>query len=120
MAVKNPSLWTPPSGEGYIIPSTGDPITTQSGVDILTQSKEELIINPNTYSPKYPGAWTLTTKETTSWTPASGAGYVVNIGNENLETNSDELLITNSGNFLVTNPTYNIPKNPSQWTYTGS
>lgn len=120
MAVRNPTQWSPPSGEGYISQSTGAFLTTQSGITLETQSGIDLIISEDTYQPKFDTSWTLSTKETTSWRPPSGEGYVITEGNLQLVTNGGDSLVTNSGDNLVTNPTYDTNKNPTDWTESGT
>lgn len=55
---KQDTFWVPPSGTGYITASTGNALTTQSGVDLLTQSGEVITINPDIYIPKSITDWT--------------------------------------------------------------
>lgn len=55
----------------------------------------------------------------TAWTPPSGLGYVSNVGNELLVTNSGLFLTDNLGNQLVTTTTVNIPKFVDAWTKVG-
>jgi hypothetical protein len=56
------------------------------------------------------------TKPATAWTPPSGQGYVIRLGNIFLVDNTGNFLVDNSKNFLATNTTYNIPKNATVWT----
>lgn len=58
----------------------------------------------------------MAVRNTTQWTPPSGTGYVVTIGNEDLVTNSGLFITDNLGNFIVTTPTYDIPKYKTSWT----
>lgn len=120
MVVRNPTQWSPPSGEGYISESSETNLLTQSSVDILTQDSQTILINPQSYQPKFDTSWTLSTKETTSWRPPSGEGYVITESNLQLVTNTGDYLVTNLGDNLVTNPTYDIPKNPTEWTESGT
>lgn len=120
MAVRNPTVWTPPSGTGFETPSTGADISSQAGVTISTQADVDIQIESGTYTPRYKAAWTNSSKSLDQWTPGSGAGFVVTVGNKLFVTNSGNFLVTNSGNQLVTNPTYNTPKNPSQWALSGA
>jgi hypothetical protein len=60
----------------------------------------------------------MAVRNPTQWTPPSGAGYVVTIGNENLVTNSGSFLVDNLGKFLVTNTTNVTGKYTSAWTKT--
>jgi hypothetical protein len=57
-------------------------------------------------------------KNPTAWTPPSGAGYVQNVGAENIVTNLGAFLTDNLGNFLVTTPVTVVPKFPATWTLT--
>jgi hypothetical protein len=57
-------------------------------------------------------------KNPTQWTPQSGSGYVVTVGNENLVTNSGSFLVDNLGNFLITTPTNVVGKYSTAWTNT--
>lgn len=119
MSVRNPTKWAAPGGTGFINPSTGADIATQSGVTLETQSGINLQINGDIYTPKYAVAWVKSTKNKTQWTPESGAGYVVTVGNELFVTNLGSFLVTNDGKNLITTPTYNIPKYATNWAASG-
>ena len=117
---KNATRWYQPRGVGYITGSGQENLQTQSGVDLLTQSGENIITNPNVYKPKFITSWTKAVKELTSWRPLGGHGYVVSQTATNIATNSGFLLTDNLGNFIVPNPTYTQPKNVTAWTASGT
>lgn len=116
MAVKTPTQWSPPSGIGYINPSSGALIVSQSGISITSQSGVSLIVNSEVYQPEFLTSWTLTPKNRSNWQPGSGQGYLVNVGNENFVTNNGLFLTDNLGNQVVTTPTYDIGKYATKWT----
>lgn len=120
MAVKNPTQWQAPSGTGYFNNTGGKNITTLAGANLTTLALVQLTTDVEVYQPKFASTWTLTSKNKSQWTPGSGAGYVLTVGNELFVTNSGSFLITNSSNNIVTNPTYNTPKNASVWTPSGA
>jgi hypothetical protein len=62
----------------------------------------------------------MAVRNLTKWTPLSGQGYVVNIGNILFATNTGVLLVTNSNSNLVTTPTLVKPKHPTLWTTSGA
>lgn len=117
--IKNDTSWTPPSGEGYVTASTTDSIATQASSDITTQSGLTLIIEDESYQPKYATSWTESSKNDTHWLPPSGSGYVVNAGAYDLTTNLSDFIVTNSGDNIVTTPTYDINKYPTLWELSG-
>lgn len=119
MAVRTPTQWQAPSGTGYVTPSTLADLSTQSGVTLSTQAGVNININPNVYKPKYYDAWIKSGRNTTSWTPPSGTGYVVQQANLLFTDNSGIFIVTNTGNNLVTNTTYNKAKADTLWTATG-
>lgn len=144
MAVKNPTQWGAPEGNGYVNQAgnhlaLGTPapskITTQSGVDILTQGGEDLLINPNTFTFKSTTSWTKESKADSQWIPKGGYGYVysnlnyqaagqegvpVIPGIKPITDNLGNFLVDNSGNNLVTNDTIVIiGKFLTQWTESG-
>lgn len=119
--LKNLTQWQAPSGEGYFESSGNVNLTTVSGVPLLTVSGKNLIVAPETYSPKYPTLWTnADVKSDTLWQSPGGATQVVNIGTENITDNLGNLLTDNLGNFIVTTPSYNAPKSDTQWTPMGA
>jgi len=120
MAVKNQTVWTPPSGRGYVKSITSDAIQTQSSINITDQSGNNLTIQAEKFVPVYATGWGKTTKKTTSWQPLSGQGYIKTIGNLLFTDNSGRFIITNSGNNIVTNPTIAINKYLTQWTASGA
>ena len=62
---------------------------------------------------------TTPVKNPTAWQPPSGSGYVVDVGAEDIVTNSGLYIVTNAGDNIVTTPDYDIGKYPTQWTATG-
>jgi hypothetical protein len=115
--MKNLTNWSPPSGKGYVKTSTGS-ITTQSGLELLTQSGVGLLINPEVYTPEAPTSWSATSKEETSWTPPSGEGYIESSGDLSIKTQSGLELLTQSLFPLTMNPNVYKSKFPAGWTLT--
>jgi len=120
MAVRNPTVWTPPSGTGFAIPSTGAAIQTQSLSNLTTESGTTLNIQPQTYKQRYATSWNQSTKNRSKWQPPSGNGYIVTVGTRYIISNSNSFIITNGGDNLVTNTTYTSPRNITQWTISGA
>ena len=120
MAVKNLTQWAPPSGTGFISASTGAAITTQSLLNLTTQSGTNLTLSADVFKPRYATSWTKATKGKTSWNTSSGTGYVITVATKNIVTNAGLFLVDNSGNFIVTTTTYNVPRNLTQWTLSGA
>lgn len=116
MPVRNQTQWAAPSGTGFVTPSDSDDITTQAGTVITTEALDDIIINPETWQPKYQTDWTLADKEDTIWQDQT----VVTVGAENLSTNLSELLTDNLGNYIVTTTTYDTPKSQTVWTASGA
>lgn len=120
MAVKNPTIWTPPSGRGYVKPSSLASITTESGLTLTTESGTTLTIEAEVYQPVYATGWTKSGKNKTIWQANLGNGYPVTIGNLLFTDNTGNFIVTNSGNNIVTNPTVNKLKSPTLWAATGA
>lgn len=120
MAVRNPTIWTSPSGTGYTTPSTGAAIQTQSLSNLTTQSGTTLNIQPQTYKGRNTTSWNNSSKNKTSWNTPSGTGYVIIVANQYIITNDGKFIVTNSGNFIVTTTTYNKARNLTQWTLSGA
>ena len=117
MAVKNPTIWTPPSGRGYVKPSSLASITTESGLTLTTQSGTTLTIEAEVYQPVYATGWTKSGKNNTTW--QSNLGNII-IGNLLFTDNLGNFIVTNSGNNIVTTPTVNKLKSPTLWAATGA
>lgn len=129
--LRNPTKWYAPLGNGYVNVNsnniylnpfgvyTPQQITTQLGVNLLTQSGEELLINPNTFSFKNHDAWVSTNKSNTGWIPHSGLGHVYSGSTNQITDNLGDFLVTNNSNNIVTTPITVTGKNPTGWNSTG-
>lgn len=117
---KQITKWYPLGGKGYITSSDSGDITTLSGIPLVTLSGVNLIVNVNIYTPKATTTWTKTAKNTTSWRPLGGNGYIATQGTLLFTDNLGNFIVDNSGNNIVTTPTYVTPKNVTIWTASGS
>jgi len=60
MAVKNPTQWQPPSGNGYVVNVGTEFLVTNLG-DFLVDNSGNFLVTTETYAvPKYPTTWTVT------------------------------------------------------------
>lgn len=116
MTVKNPTTWSPPNRWGYPDESSGTTLETQSGVTLITQSEEELIINDSVVTNNPVTSWDVSSRTDTEWQDET----VVYVGAQNLTDNLGNYLVTNDGDNLVTTDNYNVPKTPTEWTASGT
>jgi hypothetical protein len=162
LTTKNPSRWMPPSGNGYVDIANNNvylnpvgsetvlaSITTQSGVDILTQAGSQITVTSDIYSPKSVTPWASWVygetiqgslypeqygKQPSKWAPAGGVGYIYDSldwqaagqqgatiipGFNNITDNSGNLLITNQGNYIITTDIIQVSKYLTQWEGSG-
>jgi hypothetical protein len=61
----------------------------------------------------------MVVKNATQWINPSGTGYILNLGNLNIVTNSGKTLITNTLKYIVTNTVQSIGKYATAWTGSG-
>ena len=59
-AIKNPTQWRPPSGQGYILPTGNLGIVTNTLLPLVDNTTNHLpiIVNPSYFVPKYATKWT--------------------------------------------------------------
>lgn len=96
--------------------SSGADIATISGSVITTLSGTDITIEAETYTPKYPALWSVSSRNNTSWEE----GTVVTVNNQLFTDNLSNFLVTNAGDNIVTTPTYLANKTPSAWTVSGA